>query len=529
MDDEPSGGRDVPITDIPYERGWHRLGRHTFAWLEPDGRWGLTNTGLVRDDGGEALLVDTLFDLPHTAAMLGALTGAAPGTRIGTVVNTHANGDHYWGNQLVTGADIVVSAATAREMEHAPTPGLLQELTDRGDNRDAFSAYLKDINRDFDFRGIEPPPPTREFTGRLDIRVGHLTATAIDMGAQHTEGDTVVWVPEDRVLFAGDLLFVGVHPTMWAGPIGNWIAACAAIEDLRPRVIVPGHGPVTDLDGVRDFRDYLEHVQRESAARYESGMPWQEAAVDLSLGRWSHWADPERLAVTVAAVYRDLAGQAAGGTTAEDMIRVMTIEAEIALGIRRKPRLGPLQPAERDIAITAMLTPELPDMPIARHLSAHPPLNVFTTLVRNPDLFRAWAPLAEHLNNGTLPARDRELAILRTAVRCASAYEWAQHTAVAAEAGLTAEEIARCARVSDAAGWSACDKALLDAADELHSLSTLSQPTWDTLAAHYTDAQLIELVVLIGHYHQVAFGLNAFRTPTDSWVTAPPFPAVPAG
>jgi glyoxylase-like metal-dependent hydrolase (beta-lactamase superfamily II)/alkylhydroperoxidase family enzyme len=516
------------VTGFPYQRGWHRLGEHTLTWLEPDGGWGLANTGLVTD-GSEALLVDTLFDLPHTKAMLDSVREVAPEAHIGTVVNTHANGDHFWGNQLVEGADIVASASTAGEMQHGPTAASLQQAVDHADSGDVFGAYLRDLNRDFDFSGIQPPAPTRVFSGRLEIPVGRLTATAIDMGAQHSEGDTVVWVPEDRVLFAGDLLFIGVHPVMWAGPIGNWIATCRKIEELGPRVVVPGHGPLIGVDGVRDFREYLEHVRQEATARYEMGMPWPEAAADISLGRWADWAYPERLAVTVSSVYRDLDGRGAGGTTMEEFTSVMTAVARIAAGVQQKPRLRPLQPGERDSATTALLRhDDEQDGDFARHTAGRPPLNVFTTLVRNLELFRRWAPLAAHLSDGSLPAKDRELAILRTAVRCGSPYEWAQHSALAAAAGLTAEEIARAARTTAASQWSSRQKAILDAVDQLHATSTVSQPTWEVLAGQYAPAELIELIVLIGHYHGVAFALNAFKTPTDAWTQTPGFPGMPA-
>jgi alkylhydroperoxidase family enzyme len=112
-------------------------------------------------------------------------------------------------------------------------------------------------------------------------------------------------------------------------------------------------------------------------------------------------------------------------------------------------------------------------------------------------------------------------------VRCGSPHEWAQHVPIASSAGLTAEQIAATARTSAATGWSEPHKAVLDAVDELHTTSTVSRHTWETLPRHYSEPQLIELILLIGHYHEVAFALNALKTPIDLWVPLPRAPVHP--
>ena len=99
-----------------YSRGLHDLGNNTWAWLQPDGGWGLSNAGLVVD-GGQTLLVDTLFDLAHTREMLDAYARAAPAAAtVDVLINTHSNGDHTFGNQLVKGARIIASRSCAEEM-----------------------------------------------------------------------------------------------------------------------------------------------------------------------------------------------------------------------------------------------------------------------------------------------------------------------------------------------------------------------------------------------------------------------------
>jgi alkylhydroperoxidase family enzyme len=145
-----------------------------------------------------------------------------------------------------------------------------------------------------------------------------------------------------------------------------------------------------------------------------------------------------------------------------------------------------------------------------------PPWNVFTTFARHPKLFRDWLRFGGRLlGRGELPARDRELLILRTAVRCDAPYEWGQHVRIGLESGLEREEVDRVPAGPEAPGWSDHDATLLRAADELHDTSTLSDATWAALAERYDEHQLIETVMLVGHYHMVAFALNAFGVELD--------------
>src|SRR5882762_5810753 len=137
--------------------------------------------------------------------------------------------------------------------------------------------------------------------------------------------------------------------------------------------------------------------------------------------------------------------------------------------------------------------------------------NVLTTLLRHPQLFRLWMPLSGGLLYGSLlPHRDRELLILRTASNCHADYEWAHHVVIGRQAGLIDEEIERVRNGPTDEGWSSDDAALLTAADELHHDSRISDHTWAALAARYDQKQLIELPILVGQYHMVAFALNSF-------------------
>jgi glyoxylase-like metal-dependent hydrolase (beta-lactamase superfamily II) len=302
----PSHAAGVPRWT--YERGLHDLGGGAFAWLQPDGGWGWSNAGFVHD-GDASLLVDTLFDARLTADLLGAIEDATGigAADIEVLVNTHANGDHTFGNGLVTGARIVASAASAAEMEEQSADrlaGLMRRAPEWGE----MGAYLTRIFGPFDFAGAAPKAPSETFTGRAQIKVGDKSVDLYEVGPAHTQGDVIAHAVEDGVVFCGDILFIDGTPIMWNGPVGNWLKACDLIVDLDPRVIVPGHGPITDVAGVRRVQDYLRHVDAEARARYDAGLGVMEAALDISLGGFADWGDAERIAVNVSTLYREYRG-----------------------------------------------------------------------------------------------------------------------------------------------------------------------------------------------------------------------------
>ena len=137
-------------------------------------------------------------------------------------------------------------------------------------------------------------------------------------------------------------------------------------------------------------------------------------------------------------------------------------------------------------------------------------LNIFATLAHHPRLLKRWSAFGGTLLfRGQLPARDRELLILRTAWLCKAEYEWGQHVLIGREAGITEDEIERIPGEEISGEWGPRDQALLRAADELHERSAISDQTWEALAAEYDYQQLIEVCMVVGQYHMVAFTLNS--------------------
>ena len=294
----------------PCTRGLHDLGNGAWAWLQPDGSWGWSNAGLVVD-GEHALLVDTLFDLRLTGEMLAAMRRAVPASRrVGTVVNTHANGDHCNGNCLLPEAQIVASAAAAEEMVHE-VPQVMLDFRKAAPALGEMGEFFLQCFGAFEFEGITQRLPTRTFSGALELQVGDKRVELAQVGPAHTRGDVLVHVPADSVVYSGDILFIVGHPIMGVGPVRHWIAACEHILALAPATVVPGHGPITDMRGVRAVRDYLVYIRDEARKRFDAGMPVYEAALDIALDDYSSWGDAERIVVNVDTLYREFAASSA--------------------------------------------------------------------------------------------------------------------------------------------------------------------------------------------------------------------------
>jgi cyclase len=134
-----------------------------------------------------------------------------------------------------------------------------------------------------------------------------------------------VHLPEQRTIFTGDILFIDGTPIMWEGPVANWIDACETIAALDPEVVVPGHGPLTDVAGALAVRDYLIYVRDEARKRFDAGMSVRDAAFDIRLGDYSAWLDSERIAVNVSTLYKEFgaAGEPLG------VIEIFELMAEL--------------------------------------------------------------------------------------------------------------------------------------------------------------------------------------------------------
>ena len=302
--------------------GLTEVGPGVHAWLQPNGLLGESNAGLVVGDGA-SLLVDTLWERRLTRRMLAAIAPLIEHAPIQTLVNTHSDGDHWWGNQEV-GAPEIVATASARAVMETQTPAEMKRFgalaaalrlagsvpvpyPRRRDVR-AIAAYVSEALAPFHFDAVRLVPPTRTFSGELSLDVGGREVRLIEVGPAHTPGDLIVWVPDAKIALAADILFIGVTPIMWAGPVERWTAALERLLALGAERFVPGHGPVCGPDEVRRLIDYWSWLERSARPLLEDGSSPTETARAIVLGDeiadlgFADWPAPERALVNVATI-----------------------------------------------------------------------------------------------------------------------------------------------------------------------------------------------------------------------------------
>jgi cyclase len=309
--------------DAPrFEGGLSEVAPGVHAWLQPNGLLGESNAGLVVGDGA-SLLVDTLWDLLLTRRMLAAIAPLTAKAPVETLVNSHSDGDHWWGNQELEGIQIAATDAAAAVMG-TQSPGEMKRfgaLTGalrlagslplayprRGDVA-TIAAYAGEALAPFAFHGVRLVPPTRTFSGELDLNVGGRDVRLIEVGPAHTPGDLIVWVPDAKVAIAADILFVGVTPIMWAGPVEGWIAALELLLDLGAERFVAGHGPVCGAEEVQRLIDYWRWLDSAARTHLDAGRSVAETAHELVLGEeiaergFAEWLGPERALISVRTI-----------------------------------------------------------------------------------------------------------------------------------------------------------------------------------------------------------------------------------
>ncbi|MGH2952575.1 MAG: MBL fold metallo-hydrolase [Solirubrobacterales bacterium] len=292
------------------------------AWLQPNGLLGESNAAIVVGEGA-SLLVDTLWDPQLSRRMLAAMAPLTEKAPIETLVNTHSDGDHWWGNQEVPGVEIIATEAAAAVMgDGSPAEmkrfgalaGALQLVGSlplpypRRDDIAAIAAYVSEALRPFSFDDLQLVTPTRTFSGGLELDVGGREVRLIEVGPAHTPGDLIAWVPDARVVIAADILFIGVTPIMWAGPLERWVTALERLLGLGAERFVPGHGPVCGPDEVRHLIDYWRWLERAAGERLDAGSSPAATARELVLGdeiaEWgfAEWLAPERALVSVGTI-----------------------------------------------------------------------------------------------------------------------------------------------------------------------------------------------------------------------------------
>jgi glyoxylase-like metal-dependent hydrolase (beta-lactamase superfamily II) len=288
-----------------------RLTQDVYACLQHDTiGWGYNNTGLIARGGG--LVVDTMWDLALTRRMIELFSSVCrPPYRY--LVNTHANGDHCWGNQLFPETRIIAHSSCKHFLETKSDPGYYHRMLQSSDPNPGLG-LLQTLLKKFDFSNITIVPPEISIESRLELDLDGLKCRIIHVGPSHTSGDLIVHLPEHGVVFAGDIIFSHCTPVGWDGTLQQWIKALATIRDLKPKYIVPGHGPLCTTEEIEQNMAYLTYVFDRAHDCYQNGLNELEAVrkIKPTLPEpYAGWPEKERLVINVFYAYREFSGNPA--------------------------------------------------------------------------------------------------------------------------------------------------------------------------------------------------------------------------
>jgi cyclase len=269
-----------------------QLAEGVYAYVQPDGGWCVSNAGIIVGDDTTAL-VDTAATERRTRLLAEEVAKVSPRPP-NVLINTHFHGDHIFGNGVFAPqATIVAHELTRVEMLEA---GL----------------GLRNLWPDVEWGDTPIVPPTITFRDSVTVHAGETRLEVIHVGPAHTTNDSVIWIPEKRILFAGDVLMSGVTPFCLMGSVAGSIQAIARLRALDPEIIVPGHGHVGGKELLDQNESYLLWLQQLATDGVRSGLSELELAAASPLGDFAELLDSERLVGNLHRAYAEQTGQPLG-------------------------------------------------------------------------------------------------------------------------------------------------------------------------------------------------------------------------
>lgn len=268
------------------------LGDGFYAYIQPDGGWGLNNAGLFAGRR-ETVLIDTCFTERRGRHLRDVVT-AVSDRPVSTIINTHHHGDHTYGNYLFPEATILAHHACRERM-----------LATGLDTCSLFPGV--------DWGELQISEPTVTFADEITLHLDDVTAFVRHAGrAAHTAEDLYVWIPERGLLYTGDLVFNRGTPFVLMGSVPGLIRSLHELAALDAEVVVPGHGAIGDAGLIQPQIDYLELVWSAAEEGFRAGRTPLETARRTDLGPFATWLDAERLPANLHRAYSEMRGEEPG-------------------------------------------------------------------------------------------------------------------------------------------------------------------------------------------------------------------------
>jgi cyclase len=275
-----------------------------YAYIQPDGSWYINNTGFLVGGGG-VISIDACATRQRTRALLAAIASVTA-LPVRTLINTHHHGDHTYGNYLFGGATIVAHERCRAGVLASGLPANLGVWTD------------------VDWGIPELAPPFLTYADAVTVWSGDLKCDVRYVGMPaHTTNDSLIWLPERSVLFAGDLAFSGGTPFLLMGSVEGAIEVLEqVVQPLGAQTIVPGHGPVSGPEVIDEMLGYLRFVLDVARRGMAAGLSPLDAARQADLGGYADLLDSERIVGNLHRAYAELAGTTRGAEI--DLIAALT-------------------------------------------------------------------------------------------------------------------------------------------------------------------------------------------------------------
>ena len=256
--------------------------------IGPEG--GGPNAGFILA-GNNTIIVDSLITLGAAREMLAGIKKAG-GKEPSFLINTHNHGDHIVGNQIFAPPAIVIAQENTREAIMREGAAGIKRMADMRPN-------LAE-----DLKEAKVVVPDITYSDAMTLNFGGCSVRLIHPGPAHTLGDTIVYIPEEQVLFAGDLLVNHIVPPIM-GDSANWVRALIWLEGLDIKVVIPGHGYVGTKEDLVEMKRFLQRLRREVKKCYDTRIPQDKVVTEINLGKYGDWPHQERLTMDVAKLYRE--------------------------------------------------------------------------------------------------------------------------------------------------------------------------------------------------------------------------------
>lgn len=265
-----------------------------YAYVQPVGGWMVNDSGIIVDGSGRSVLIDTLATEKRNRSLLAEVGRVSPGGPQ-IAVNTHHHPDHTWGNGFLPADTVLIAQDECRPRMIAAGLKATQELTEP------------------DYGDLSIRPPEFTFSDRMTLHLNDFPVELRYVGTPaHTTNDVLVWVPDRKVIFAGDLAFNGGQPFVLEGSIAGFRTAIGQMRALAPAIVVPGHGPVCRDEEITRMFDgldsYLSFVQEVAAEGHAAGLSPLEAAVKHRDNPYSGWMETERFVGNLHRAYAEIPG-----------------------------------------------------------------------------------------------------------------------------------------------------------------------------------------------------------------------------